>query len=144
MRIRAALIAVGLVLAAPAAGAEIDYSELTFPRDARNLIDDADAYNDALEYHEDKVEAAVKRLYAAVFLANIIESCSEGGFWTELKNLPTTAGAYLNEIRADKDLDTALPHARHIRETLKHGARSLGMSDSSALVAQGICEEIKP
>ena len=61
-----------------------------------------------------------------------------------MKNLPTTAGAYLNELRANRDLDTALPHARYVRETLKHGARSLGQADAAALVAQGICERISP
>ena len=58
---RLALIPFGLwlALALPAAAAEIDYSGLTFPQDARSLITDPDAYNDALEYQEDKVQAAV-------------------------------------------------------------------------------------
>lgn len=143
MRSVRALLALSLVLVQPAVAAEIDYSKLTFPQDARELIGDPDAYNDALEYLDDKVEAAVKRLYAATFVSAIIEACSAGGFWANLKSLPTTAGAYLDEIRADKDLDAALGNTRYVRETLKYGARSLGKSDAGALVAQGICEEVE-
>jgi len=143
MRIVAILLVLSLASVTPAA-AEIDYSKLTFPQDAQQLISEPGAYNDALEFIDDKVQAAVKRLYAASFIATIIESCSGEGFWANLKKLPTTAGVYLDEIRADKELDAALPQARHLRETLKHGARGLGRADAAALVAQGICKRINP
>lgn len=143
MRWLVAMLSLALLPAA-APAAEIDYSNLVFPQDAREIIADADHYGDTLEYLDDKTEAAVKRLYAARFIARINKSCRAPGFWSELMSLPTTAGVFLNERRANKDLDDALPHARYVREALRHGAASIGEADAEALLAQGICERVKP
>ncbi len=60
-----------------------------------------------------------------------------------LKKLPSTAGAFLSEVRANKELDQALEHSRHVRNALKVGAKSIGIADSDKLVEQGLCEELK-
>lgn len=132
-----------LFLSGPALAAELDYTELAFPEDARELVASPERYGDRLEYADDKVEAAVKRLYAAGFTAAILEHCTEQGIWSGLLNLPTTAGVYLNERRADKDLEEALPRRRPVREALKVGARALGKADAEALIGQGLCARIE-
>lgn len=137
----------GLALAlwaGPIQAAELDYSELAFPEDARELVASPERYGDRLEYAEDKVLAAVKRLYAASFTDNILQHCGEQDFWSDLLNLPTAAGVYLSRRRADKELDEALENQRHLREALKFGADGLGKADSDALIAQGLCERVQP
>ena len=126
------------------AAAEVDYSKLVFPPDARELISSRDRYFGSLEYASDKVLASVKRLYAVALLNSVIDQCGQKGFWSNLANLPNTASLFLQEIRAGKDLNTAFPNSRHIRDALKHGARSIGESDSEQLIAQGICDEAMP
>ncbi len=143
MRLATVTLALALTVPISAPAAELDYAELTFPRDAKELIVDPAEYRDSLEYIDDKILASVKRLYAAAFLDNVMAVCGEKGFWSGLKKLPTTAGSFLAEIRANKDLDQTLQHSKHIRDALKQGAKSIGIADSEKLVAQGLCDVLK-
>jgi hypothetical protein len=146
MRLAAMIGLLALTLPSPVPAASLDYADLTFPGDAKELVVDQDGYHDGLEFLDDKVLASVKRLYAAAFLDNVMNRCAEKGFWSlwsDLKRLPGATGSFLSEMRANKDLDEALAQSRHVRDALKHGAKSIGRSDSEKLLAQGLCKAMK-
>jgi hypothetical protein len=146
MRLSAMIGLMALTMPTPAPAAPLDYSDLTFPGDARELVVDQDGYHDSLEYLDDKVLASVKRLYAVAFLDNVRNRCAEKGFWSlwsDLKRLPSATGSFLSEMRANKDLDETLERSGHVRDALKHGAKSIGRSDSEKLLTQGLCDELK-